>query len=35
MGLDQPQLDVLRLGALLHDIGEIGVADRVLQKTGR
>jgi putative nucleotidyltransferase with HDIG domain len=34
MGLDQPQLDVLRLGALLHDIGKIGVADRVLQKNG-
>jgi putative nucleotidyltransferase with HDIG domain len=34
MGLDQAQLDVLRLGALLHDIGKIGVADRVLQKNG-
>jgi putative nucleotidyltransferase with HDIG domain len=34
MGLDQSQLDVLRLGALLHDIGKIGVADRVLQKNG-
>jgi putative nucleotidyltransferase with HDIG domain len=34
MRLDQPQLDVLRLGALLHDIGKIGVADRVLQKNG-
>lgn len=34
MGLDHPQLDVLRLGALLHDIGKIGVADRVLQKNG-
>jgi putative nucleotidyltransferase with HDIG domain len=34
LGLDQPQLDVLRLGALLHDIGKIGVADRVLQKNG-
>ncbi len=32
--LDPPQLDVLRLGALLHDIGKIGVADRVLQKNG-
>jgi putative nucleotidyltransferase with HDIG domain len=32
--LDQSQLDVLRLGALLHDIGKIGVADRVLQKNG-
>lgn len=34
MGLDPQQLDVLRLGALLHDIGKIGVADRVLQKNG-
>ena len=34
MGLDHAQLDVLRLGALLHDIGKIGVADRVLQKNG-
>jgi putative nucleotidyltransferase with HDIG domain len=34
LGLDQAQLDVLRLGALLHDIGKIGVADRVLQKNG-
>ena len=34
MGLDPAQLDVLRLGALLHDIGKIGVADRVLQKNG-
>jgi putative nucleotidyltransferase with HDIG domain len=34
LGLDHGQLDVLRLGALLHDIGKIGVADRVLQKNG-
>jgi putative nucleotidyltransferase with HDIG domain len=34
MRLDPAQLDVLRLGALLHDIGKIGVADRVLQKNG-
>jgi putative nucleotidyltransferase with HDIG domain len=34
MGLEQRQLDILRLGALLHDIGKIGVADRVLQKNG-
>jgi putative nucleotidyltransferase with HDIG domain len=32
--LEHAQLDVLRLGALLHDIGKIGVADRVLQKNG-
>jgi putative nucleotidyltransferase with HDIG domain len=34
LGVDQAQLDILRLGALLHDIGKIGVADRVLQKNG-
>ena len=34
LGLEQRQLDILRLGALLHDIGKIGVADRVLQKNG-
>ena len=34
LGLTQPNLDVLRLGALLHDIGKIGVADGVLQKNG-
>ena len=34
LGLDQRQLDILRLGALLHDIGKIGVPDRVLQKNG-
>ena len=34
LGLTHAQLDVLRLGALLHDIGKIGVADRVLQKNG-
>jgi putative nucleotidyltransferase with HDIG domain len=34
LGLDQDRLDVLRLGALLHDIGKIGVADGVLQKNG-
>ena len=34
MGLDDEQLDVLRLGALLHDIGKIGVSDHVLRKPG-
>jgi putative nucleotidyltransferase with HDIG domain len=32
MGLGQDDLDVLRLGALLHDIGKIGVADAILTK---
>jgi putative nucleotidyltransferase with HDIG domain len=34
LGLDAEQLNVLRLGALLHDIGKIGVPDAVLQKEG-
>jgi putative nucleotidyltransferase with HDIG domain len=32
--LPQADLEVLRLGALLHDIGKIGVPDAVLLKTG-
>ncbi len=34
MRLDEPQLEVLRLGALLHDIGKIGISDQVLMKPG-
>ena len=32
MALDQDDLDVLRLGALLHDIGKIGISDAILTK---
>ena len=32
MRLPPEQLDVLRLGALLHDIGKIGISDNVLRK---
>jgi HD-GYP domain-containing protein (c-di-GMP phosphodiesterase class II) len=32
MGLDPQTLEVLRLGALLHDIGKIGISDAVLRK---
>jgi putative nucleotidyltransferase with HDIG domain len=32
MGLCQEDLDVLRLGALLHDIGKIGISDAILTK---
>ena len=32
MGLQTEDLDVLRLGALLHDIGKIGISDNVLRK---
>ena len=34
MNLDSKELEVLRLGALLHDIGKIGVADEILRKNG-
>src|SRR5262249_13067790 len=34
LGLDEESLDVLRLGALLHDIGKIGISDDVLRKPG-
>lgn len=32
MGLSDQEIEVLRLGALLHDIGKIGVSDAVLRK---
>jgi putative nucleotidyltransferase with HDIG domain len=34
MGLPPTDLEILRLGALLHDIGKIGIKDRVLTKPG-
>lgn len=34
LGLDQRDLHELRVGALLHDIGKIGLLDSVLQKPG-
>jgi putative nucleotidyltransferase with HDIG domain len=35
MGLDPESVERIRTGALLHDIGKIGIADSVLQKPGR
>jgi diguanylate cyclase (GGDEF)-like protein len=35
LGLDQPALRRLELGALLHDIGKIGIPSNVLSKPGR
>ena len=35
LGLDTVQMETLRTGALLHDIGKIGIPDSVLQKPGR
>jgi putative nucleotidyltransferase with HDIG domain len=34
LGLDDEGLETLRLGALLHDVGKIGVPDEVLRKQG-
>ena len=34
MNLPDDQLEILRLGALLHDIGKIGISDAVLRKPG-
>jgi len=34
MGIQEPELTVIEHGALLHDIGKIGVRDRVLLKPG-
>jgi HD-GYP domain-containing protein (c-di-GMP phosphodiesterase class II) len=35
MGLSPEHVERIRIGALLHDIGKIGIADSVLQKPGR
>jgi putative nucleotidyltransferase with HDIG domain len=34
MNLSAAEIEVLRLGALLHDIGKIGVSDQILRKNG-
>ena len=35
LGLNAEELDRLRISALLHDVGKIGVDDRVLKKPGK
>ena len=35
MGVDAPMLDVIRRGAMLHDIGKIGISDTILLKPGK
>jgi putative nucleotidyltransferase with HDIG domain len=35
MSLDAEAIEILRLGALLHDVGKIGVPDEILRKPGR
>ena len=35
MGVPAEELEIIRMGALLHDIGKIGISDAVLQKPGK
>ena len=35
MNLGEDHLEIIRVGALLHDLGKIGISDLVLQKPGR
>jgi putative nucleotidyltransferase with HDIG domain len=35
MKLPDPDLETIRMGALLHDLGKIGISDLVLQKPGK
>lgn len=35
LGLSEQFIEEIRIGALLHDIGKIGIADAVLQKSGK
>lgn len=35
LGLSEEEMDILRLAAIMHDIGKIGVSDQVLRKPGR
>jgi len=34
MGIDEPELTQFRWGALLHDVGKIGIPDAILRKPG-
>lgn len=35
LGMPQPQLEMLGLGALLHDVGKVRISDKILNKPGR
>ncbi len=35
MGVEGPLLDVIRRGAMLHDVGKIGISDAILLKPGK
>ena len=34
LGIKNPDLEIIRRGALLHDIGKVGIPDKILRKTG-
>ncbi|MGH0028920.1 MAG: CHASE2 domain-containing protein [Myxococcota bacterium] len=35
LGLDDGEIEAIRLGALLHDVGKVGIRDEILLKPGR
>jgi len=35
MGVKEPQITEIRRGALLHDVGKIGIPDAILRKPGK
>ncbi|MFN3651529.1 MAG: HD domain-containing phosphohydrolase [Armatimonadota bacterium] len=35
VGLDGPELEAVRIGALVHDIGKLGIPERILGKPGK
>ena len=35
MRLDEPSRDRIEVAALLHDLGKIGIPDRILRKPGK
>ena len=35
LGMDEPALETIRVAALLHDVGKIGVPDAILRKPGK
>jgi diguanylate cyclase (GGDEF)-like protein/putative nucleotidyltransferase with HDIG domain len=35
LGLDEGEMQALRMGALLHDIGKLGIPDHILNKSGQ